>query len=158
MKNVILTFGCILLIFNLSFAQNVKNIDGTLGIGDYKFGASCESLNCKLDEFGWYVIYPNLNIGGIKVFKVKLAFSEGESYYVKGLYWIELYFQTNSKENYQKIVEQLTQKYGTPTMTKDDNNVMSWKGDTVTITSRHDDNGEIVVVYSKKNKVKNTEF
>ncbi len=158
MKTYFFTFCCCFLFCNLTDGQNLKTIDGTLGVGDYKFGASCESYNCKIDDLGWYVVYPNLSVGGQKVYKAKLAFSDGQNIYVKGVYWIEMYFESKSVENYDKIVEQLTNKYGLPTVNKEINNVKSWKGNCVTITIRREDNGEIIVVYCKKNEVKNTEF
>jgi hypothetical protein len=145
-------------VFSKSFAQDTKAIDATTGVGDYKFCAPCESLNSKIDEYGWYNIYPNLEVGGLKVNKVKIACNDVANYHVKGIYWIELYFESKTDVDYKKVCDQLFHKYGPISSLDYMNDARTWEGKFVSITCRHEDSGQIVVVYDKKQATKKVGF
>jgi hypothetical protein len=145
-----LSFLIFLCLVKFCSAQNVSAIDAITGISDYKFGAACETLNCKVDDYGWYTVYPNLSVGGLEISKVKLACNKSEGFFINGIYWIELYFVSKSAVDYQKIIDQLSLKYGPPTKVDIVNKARSWKGQRVTVTSSMNDiSSEIVVIYDK---------
>ena len=147
------------LFFITSYAQNIKVIDAISGVGEFKWGMTKEQINSTQDSFGWYNFYPgNFNIGKFPVSKIKIAINSNDyGSFINGVYWIEMQLTSNSKTDFDEIVQELNNKYGKATnfSTKKDN--FSWEGNYVTVSIWYlleDDIRKIVICYFKKsNKI-----